>query len=340
MANKESSSPVAAATVSAAREGIVNLEDAGLELFDSGFLARLEKLSLQTSRLLKSRHMAERRARNRGTSMEFADYRNYVRGDDLRTIDWNIYGRLERLFIRLFESEEDLPVTILVDDSASMLWPGFKALERGGRLPRADFDQLKYVYACRVGACLAYIALGRMDRVRLGFFSGDLEELSGFRRGKLNFRAILSHLRDHRPASQATSLADTFRSLARVNKRAGLIIVLSDFMAEGTIDDLREAIRRLPWQRCDIVGIHLVHPEESRPGLSGSLQMRDVEGAGLINPTVTPEVVREYEQRFARYCLDLDEALRNVNGFYLRAETVQPFDELVLRSLRDLGLLR
>src|SRR5215210_2912756 len=98
------------------------LDTADTLLFDSRFLSKLEQLYLLSRKIFRGRQRAERRSKQTGSSLEFADYRNYTPGDDLRTIDWNIYGRLDRLFVKLFEEEQDLPVYFLVDASGSMRW--------------------------------------------------------------------------------------------------------------------------------------------------------------------------------------------------------------------------
>src|SRR4029077_17171789 len=121
-------------------------------LFDSAFLAKLEQLYLLSRKIFRGQQRAERKSKQIGSSLEFADYRNYTPGDDLRTIDWNIYGRLDRLFVKLFEEEQDLPVYFLVDASASRRW-------QPGQLS-TKFDQAR-----RITASLAYIALANLDRV-------------------------------------------------------------------------------------------------------------------------------------------------------------------------------
>ncbi len=118
-------------------------------LFDEQTLRKLERLTILANRVRAGAIKGQRRSTRRGTSIEFADYRPYVRGDDLRRVDWNIYARLQRPFIKLLEDEEDLAVHLILDASASMDWP------RTG-----ERDQHKYLYARRLVAGLAYIALG------------------------------------------------------------------------------------------------------------------------------------------------------------------------------------
>ena len=136
-------------------------------MFDSAFLAKLERLHLLSRRTFGGQSRAERRSHKLGSSLEFADYRNYVPGDDLRSIDWNIYGRSDKLFLKLFEEEEDLHIYLLVDVSDSMRW---QALD-----PRRDVPlrPSKLDLARRLAGTLAYIGLANLARVNIHFFSEE-----------------------------------------------------------------------------------------------------------------------------------------------------------------------
>src|SRR5204863_8524817 len=139
-------------------------------LFDSAFLAKLEQLHLLARKIFRGEHHAERRSRQSGSSLEFADYRTYAFGDDLRSIDWNVYARLDRLFVKLFEQEQDLDVHFLVDASASMRWASSFS-------PKLDQGR-------RIAAALSYIALSNLDRVNIVWFGSALGRDLGLSRGK------------------------------------------------------------------------------------------------------------------------------------------------------------
>src|SRR3954449_1958437 len=137
-------------------------------LLDPQFLARLEQLELVSRKIFLGRMKGERRSKKKGQSVEFADYRNYVIGDDLRHLDWNLFGRLEKLFIRLFMEEEDLHFYLLIDNSLSM-----------------DFGSpSKLLYAKQVAAALAYIGLVNMDRVAIECFNERLTQSMPAVRGR------------------------------------------------------------------------------------------------------------------------------------------------------------
>ena len=142
--------------------GCVPAVDTEPLLFDSAFLAKLEQLHLLARKLFRGEHRAERRSRQVGSSLEFADYRNYAWGDEPRTIDWAVYARLDRLFVKLFEQERDLEIHFLVDASASM---------RAGEMGAAKLDAAR-----KIAAALSYIALANLDRVNVGWFDDALRD--------------------------------------------------------------------------------------------------------------------------------------------------------------------
>src|SRR5271170_7342245 len=153
-------------------------------LLDPEFLARLEQLELVSKKIFLGRMKGERRSKKKGQSVEFADYRNYVIGDDLRHLDWNLFARLERLFIRLFMEEEDLHVYILIDNSLSM-----------------DFGKpTKLHYAKQVAAALGFVGLVNLDRVMLEAFNDRLVQSSRAMRGRRSLWRLMDFLQKVEPA--------------------------------------------------------------------------------------------------------------------------------------------
>ncbi|MGD2110480.1 MAG: DUF58 domain-containing protein, partial [Phycisphaerae bacterium] len=145
------------------------------ELLDPQFMAKLDQLALVSRKIFAGKMRGERITKRRGESVEFADYRNYVVGDDLRFLDWNIYARLEQLFLKLFLQEEDLHVSVLLDTSKSMDWG----------------QPNKWLYARRVAAAIAYIGLINFDRVSvIGYANGLQSELAGLRGRRLMFKVV------------------------------------------------------------------------------------------------------------------------------------------------------
>ncbi|MEI7822502.1 MAG: DUF58 domain-containing protein [Verrucomicrobiota bacterium] len=188
-------------------------------MFDSAFLAKLEQLHLLARRMFRGDRRAERRTRQAGASLEFADYREYTPGDEPRSIDWHAYGRLERLFVKLYEHEQDLPVTFLVDCSASMSW---LPEEKTGALTKFD-------HARRLCAALAYIALANLDRVNIHFFAANSLAELGVVRGKSGFHSVLKFLGAPSQPDGPMRLMQGAQALVQHAHRRGLVFVLSDF---------------------------------------------------------------------------------------------------------------
>ena len=290
-------------------------------LFDSDFLAKLEQLYLLSKKLFRGAHWAERRSRQIGSSLEFADYRNYTLGDDLRSIDWNIYGRLDRLFVKLFEQEQDLDISFLLDASASMRWTP----AGGGRIPK--FDQAR-----RIAASLAYIGLANLDRVNVHYFASRLEEDLGLCRGKSQFHKVLEFLR-HAPALEGeTRLLPCLRTFAQRMKRRGLVFVLSDLFDP---DGFEEGLALLRHQQFELHVIHVLDPAEVRPGAMGDLRLIECESGEAYEVTASEALLQRYHaevdaflQKAAAFCAE-----SGIN--YAQATTAVPFEDLVLRVLRD-----
>jgi len=290
-------------------------------LFDSAFLAKLEQLYLLSKKLFRGAHRAERRSRQIGSSLEFADYRNYSLGDDLRSIDWNIYGRLDRLFVKLFEQEQDLDISFLLDASGSMRWMP----EGGGRLSK--FDQAR-----RITASLAYIGLANLDRVNVHYFAGRLDKDLGLCRGKSQFHKVLDFLRDAPALEGETRLLPSVRAFAQRMKRRGLVFVLSDLFDPSGVE---EALALLRYQQFEAHVVHILDPIELRPEATGDLRLVEAESGAAFEVTATDALLRRYHaqidtflEKTAAFCLE--------HGIgYAQALTTVPFEDLVLRVLRD-----
>jgi uncharacterized protein (DUF58 family) len=295
-------------------------------LFDSAFLGKLEQLYLLSKRVFRGDGRAERRSRQTGSSLEFADYRNYVLGDDLRSVDWNIYGRLDRLFVKLFEHEQDLHLYFLIDASASMHWQPERAGARS-----------KLAQACHLAASLAYVGLASLDRVDLLWFGPDLAGSMGVARGKAQFHQVLEFLR-HPPAPAGpTRLTASVRSFAQRTHRRGLVFLLSDlFDPEG----FEEALNLLRYEQFETHVIQLLDPAELAPEATGDLRLVDPETGASLDLTADETLVAGYRREMDAF-LDraADYCARRGHG-YARAFTDQPFEDVVLRTLREGFILR
>jgi uncharacterized protein (DUF58 family) len=291
-------------------------------IFDSAFLGKLEQLYLLSQKLFRGEHRAERKSRQIGSSLEFADYRNYTLGDDLRSIDWNIYGRLDRLFIKLFEQEQDLHITFLVDASASMRW---QPAEHGGRATK--FDQAR-----RIAASLAYIGLVNLDRVNIHYFGATLDRDLGLSRGRSQFHKVLEFLRRAPELEGATALLPSFRAFAQRMKRRGLVFVLSDLFDPAGCE---EALALLQYHQFDVHVIQVLDPAELRPTSNGDLRLIESESGAAFEVTANDALLRRYHAEVDGYLEKIATFCAKRGLGYARASTDLPFEDLVLRVLRD-----
>lgn len=290
------------------------------ELLDPEFMNRLERLDIVSRKIFAGRMKGERRSKRKGQSVEFADYRNYVVGDDLRFLDWNIYGRLEKLFIKLFFEEEDLHVSILLDCSKSM-----------------DFgNPAKAIYAKRVAAALAYIGLVNYNRVTLCGYSDRFGPEQAGVRGRHLISKVLNCLVNLEPAG-AGNMTAACRHFAIRHPQRGIVVVLSDFMDKGGYE---EGLRYLLGRHYDLYAIQLLSPQEIKPDLAGDLRLRDVEDDDIAEVTISRALLNRYKQNLNAYCGQLQEYCTRRGITYLFTSTEVPFDQLVLTYLRKRGLLR
>src|SRR6516165_10287012 len=228
-------------------------------LLDPKFLARLEQLELVSRKIFLGRMKGERRSKRKGQSVEFADYRNYVVGDDLRFLDWNLYARLDRLFLRLFMEEEDLHFYVLLDNSLSM-----------------DFGSpTKLRVAQQLAAALRVVGLVNQDRVVIEAFNDRLTQSMPPLRGRRSLWRMLDFLDKVEPAGPS----DLKRALKAFSLKAagkGVVVLLSDFMDKGGYE---EALRYLVARQMDLYVIQILSHEEIEPEITGDLRLVDVEDA-------------------------------------------------------------
>src|SRR5437660_5098836 len=289
-------------------------------LLDPDFLARLEQLELVSRKIFLGRMKGERRSKKKGQSVEFADYRNYVIGDDLRFLDWNLFARLERLFIRLFMEEEDLHVYILVDNSLSM-----------------DFGKpTKLHYAKQVAAALGFIGLVNLDRVVLEAFNDKLTQSMPAARGRRSLWRLMDFLQKLEPAGPS-NLTRALRSFSIKCSGKGIVILLSDLMDKGGYE---EALRYLVARQLDIYVIQILSQEEIEPEIVGDLKLVDIEDDDVAEITVSGPLLKRYKQNLAAYRASIHEFCSRRGVTYLFTSNQVPFDRLVLTYLRQRGLVK
>ena len=288
-------------------------------ILDATFLKKLERLSLATRRPFAGQMKGEKRSVKRGTSIEFADYREYTLGDDLRYVDWNTAARLDKLFLKLFVEEEDLYLALLLDTSKSM-----------------DFgDPKKLHYAVRLAAALGYIGLSNYDRVSVQPYAAALGKPLPTQRGKggvLPFFAYLERLQ----ASGETGIAASLHRFAATVRNKGVAIVLSDLFDPNWQDGLRALLAR----GYQVAVLHTLSEDEIKPTLLGDLRVIDSETGEIKEMSVNPQLMARYQQTFDTFCGEIEAFCHRYGVDYLRTSTALPFEDLVLKYMRQGGLVK
>ena len=288
-------------------------------LFDEAFLRRLDRLALIARRPVAGESQGERRSPRRGPSVEFADFKPYVSGDDFRQIDWNLYARAEKFFLKLFVAEEEVMIHLLLDTSRSMDWGTPNKLR----------------YAKRVAGAAGYIALTNLDRVTLSAFGQEREVRMPAQRSRRGALPLFRFLQDLPPGSSA-DFAAVCRRYARGARTPGPLLLCSDLMDT----QWQEGLQALLARRFEITVIHTLAPQEVNPELEGDLRLIDSEGGQPIDLTADVDLLRRYEQSLRQW---RDEVLSYCSGHgiaYVPVETSLPIEDLLLSLLRKRGVVR
>lgn len=293
------------------------LDDRNEPLFGDNFLETLEYLHIIAQKILSGQMKAERKSKQKGISVEFADHRPYAAGDDFRFIDWNVYFRTDQLFLKLFEEEEDLQVYLLVDCSGSM-----------------DFGApYKFHYARRLAAAIGYLGLASHDRIHVTPFVSALSNAAADTlrlRGKGKVFRLLEFLEGQR-AEGETNVEQALKSLAASNRKRGLAVVISDlYDAKG----VTSALNALRIQKFDPYVIQVVSPQETDPQLLGDLKIVDGESGRVREVTLNESLLRKYRETFGGYCAEIERFCRSKEIGYVRCGTGTPFQDTVVHMLR------
>ena len=300
------------------RDSAVPTVRVGQELLSADFLIQLERLGLLSRRSFRGRVKGERRSPRKGVSVEFSDYRQYGVGDDLRYVDWNVYARLDRLYLKLFVDEEDLCLHLLVDASASM---GFG-------------EPSKLHHAARMAGALGFVGLVSLERVGVGVLRERMAEGFSPARGRSQVLPLMDFLVRLRPGG-ATSLNEGLAAYALRSREAGLAVLVSDLMDPGGYE---RGLKALLERHFDVHVIHVLAPEEMNPAFGGDLRLLDAETDELRDLTLDGEALRSYQQRLREFLDRAEQFCRGNEITYHRVVTDTPVEEFMLRQLKGLLL--
>ncbi len=292
-------------------------------IFDEQTLRKINQLTLVASRVRSGAIKGERRSARRGSSVEFADYRNYTAGDDLRRLDWNIYARLEKPFIKLLEEEEDLAVYILIDGSRSMNWG-------------AD-EQNKFQYALKLAAGIGAIALSSGDLLSVGLLQGgQVAAEFGPSRGGYALPRLFRFL-ESLEADGKTNLNISLREYSVKPRRAGLLILISDLLVE---DGYETGLRQLLGRGHEAALLHILAPDEIDPQLAGDLQLVDIETNTKQEVSIDGGLRNLYRTRVHEWIQSTQADCRKHGIKYLDLVTDKAWDQVLMLEMRKAGVVK
>ncbi|HMQ56183.1 MAG TPA: DUF58 domain-containing protein [Anaerolineae bacterium] len=308
-------------------------------LFDSAFLRRLESLTLLVRQARSGQWQGARRSLKRGQSVEFADYRPYVPGDDFRLVDWSAFARLERFFLKLFVEEEEQHLHLLIDTSRSMDWPR--------ETSAAAFNKL--AYAQKAAAALGYVALAGLDRVSVSAFDAGLTPALPPRRGRAQAAALFKALAALTPAGP-TDLNQSLRQYAAQARQPGPLLIFSDLFetvppsaaapAPSSGPPGSAGLLALLSRRFEVTLIHLLSPDEADPVLQGDWRLLDSETGHSVEITADDEALSRYRAGLRAWQTELHRWCGRRGVSYVPVTTAVPFESFIFSFLRRQGVLK
>ncbi len=293
------------------------------ELIDGTLMSKLDQVDILSRKIFAGKLQGERRSKKRGISVEFADYRHYVHGDDLRFVDWNIYARLDKLFLKLFLEEEDLSLVLVLDASASMDWgnPG------------------KFMFVQQLAMALGYIGLTNQNRVTLYAFNDQGVSPLPSLRGRRRTREMGTWLLDLEPAG-AGGFPEAMRQIALGRQGKGVMVILSDFMFK---EGYEKGLRYLAGGGYDTYCLQVLSPEEvdpARHGLAGDLKLTDIEDEDTAEVTISAALLKRYKENLNAYCGKLRDFCIRRGIMHVTLDTSLDVTTVLLDYLRKRGLLK
>lgn len=294
------------------------------ELIDSSLMAKLDHVDVMSRKIFAGKLQGERRSKKRGVSVEFADYRHYTHGDDLRFVDWNIYARLDRLFLKMFMEEEDLSLVVAIDASRSMDWG----------------NPSKFVFSQRLAMALGYIGLVNHNRVSLFAYNSEQVLPLPSLRGRRRTQEMGNWLLDLQPTGDG-GFSEAMRSIALGRQGKGIMVILSDFLLK---EGYEKGLRYLGGTGgYDTFCIQVLSPEEIDPGangLAGDLRLTDIEDDDVAEVTVSAPLLKKYKANLDAYCGRLREFCVRRGMTHMTIDTSIDMTTLLLDYLRKRGLLK
>ncbi len=285
-------------------------------LLDPQYLRTLENLSLAIRGRFHGYLTGRRITPRAGMSLEFAEYKEYHPGDDFRYVDWNLYGRLSKLFVKRFNREEDLPIYLFLDISHSM----------------AIGEKLHH--AIRLAGTLAYLGLKEQNRVGIYPFASELALGVPPKGSHHQIFEVFRFLERVVPSGE-TSINESLSRFARVRRESGLAVLISDMLSE---DGFEEGLAQLLYHRYEVMVLHVMAPDDLNPSWGGELRLQNIEDQQELNVYVDRTSIRNYQEALKAYQQRLQDFCREHQMRYVLVSTKTPLEDAVFELLRE-GML-
>ena len=305
------------------------------------WLTRLERLSLGARTRVAGTLQGKRRSRRLGSSLEFADYRLYTPGDDVRRFDWGVYSRTGKAFVRQFMDEQELMVSIYLDCSASMT----AALSSSGQpsvqetAPGSGKEGAKFKLARQLAASIGYMALSSYDRLQVACYSRTLDSRLPVLRGKGAAHRLFSHLQQAEAGGDG-SLAAALSVPGALPRLPGMTWIFSDFWLEGGEEELSRSLSLLSGAGQETVLVHVLSREELEPKLAGDLRLVDSEIGTGKEVAVTARILEAYREELEHYRQMLARVCAERGMTYVLIPADMPLQEAVFGILAGAGLVK
>ena len=292
-------------------------ESAYSEILDGDVLARLSGQFLHARQPMVGNIVGHHKSPYRGSSVEFAEYRKYVPGDDPRLLDWRVLARTDRYYIREFEADTNLRCYVVLDCSKSMTFG-----EKGIR---------KFDYARKIAATLSYLLVHQGDAVGLEIFDDGVVTDIPPRRNPLHLKYIFETLASAEPRGETRLVAELHQFAERIRQRA-MVIIISDCFCD--VDELLNCFEHLHFQKHDFALFHLLDPLELDLDLDRPTRFQDLESNDIL--LAEPEIIRDqYLEAVQEYLVKIHEGCNKHNADYRRVSTDQPYDSVIADFLID-----
>jgi uncharacterized protein (DUF58 family) len=287
------------------------------KIFDAEFFKKLENISIKATMSMTEGTVGGRKSKVKGSSVEFSDFREYSSGDDFRRIDWNAYGRFDKLFVKLFMEEREALINIFIDCSKSM-----------------DFgEKNKGAMALRISGILTYFALNNLDRVCINKVQGNTLQQAYSYMGKSMFKSALQFM-ERTEFEGSTILSEAIKKKDLKNR--GISIIISDFFTTGSIEEM---IKYLAYKKQQIIFVQVLCAEELAPALGGEVRLIDSETGEEVNISITPKLLKTYNSKLKAMSVVIKEGVKKYGGTFMQVSSSHPLEKIVFEQFAREGII-